>query len=391
MGRGRGGRGGKSKGKGKGKESGSQASWSAAPYDEDEAEEYGDERWDEWDEWDDGWEASSRRPEPSYGAHESSWAPHDAMLARPLAAQWRFVCRVLRRHAPEERVLDPRREIRLGDHVFAQFWGSVEHHGIICSSNSDESHARRSSREDPNWVVHWEQEGSRLQCTALSQFMKGGELFRMSYPHWVCQCYIPVSSTMKPHISSEHYLEADRPEAVAKRANTAYRNGAWSASWSQSADIEFCIGTKTGSSPPIEMHGRKTLSTSFQWPLGCAIGGEPKPSIIFGVGRAGGSGTPGSPVRGTAAAPPPGYPEQAPQWSPAMPSQAISVSTLEGKFSDSQAYAPGGMWPDGQNWNSWQANSSGPNSKSGKLSADAQEFVPGTTPAVSPNWDGIYQ
>jgi len=305
-----------SNGKGKSKGNDTKATWESSNR-QDAWDGYGDEQ--EWDEsqWHDtdGWQDKQTHSpsgrdkrqgaaDNSFGMHESSLAGQwqDGQLARPLAAQWRFVCRVLQRHAPEERVHDVRRQIQLGDHVFVQYsWDFVETHAIVCSSASEEG-GRRNNREDPYWVVYWSQETRQLACKGLSEFSKGGELFRVSYPHWVCQCYVPASTTMKPHISEEFNLEADRSDAVAKRANTSFRSGTWAPSWSQDADIEFCIQTKTGSSAPIEIHGRKTLASKIQWPFGCWVGGDRKPSVLFGVGRAGGAGaggahTPSSPTR----------------------------------------------------------------------------------------------
>jgi len=205
---------------------------------------------------------------------------------------------------------------------------------------------------------------------------------------------------MKPHISDEQSLEADRPDDVAKRANSALKSGLWRSSWSQSADIEFCIQMKSGSSPPFEIHGRKTVASAFQYPLGCWIGGERRPSGLFGVGRAGGAGAGGS-----TAAPPPGFasgspvkPQQrvAPSPQTISVSQAISVESHQG--------FDGGMWPTDQGWHGWQADPTAvPTVQSGmgianavrskQLSAEAQEFVPGVAPmAGQPIWDGmVYQ
>jgi hypothetical protein len=227
-----------------------------------------------------------------------------------------------------------------------------------------------------------------LRCFPMSQFSKGGELFRVVYPHWVCQCYVPASSTTKPHIAEEHFLEPQSPDAVAKRANSALRAGNWAPLWSQSSDIEFCIQTKIGSSPPVELHSRKTLSSSFQWPFGCAIGGERKPSLLFGVGRSAGAGAGG-------ASAPPGY---AAKWdaTPPVPSQAPAVSLADHITDTSrfpqQGYPPQPMW--GALWSGspggWEADSVGQPtaaaaqaSSKHQFSVTAQEFVPGGAPPGS--------
>lgn len=417
MGGGRGGKGRSGKGKGNGKAAGSAKNWQG---DEDE-EEWGDE----WN--DPSWQAGSwqdtethspsgrdRRQGAvnSFALNQSSsfGAWQDNALARPLAAQTRFACRILQRHAPEERVHDPRRDIRLGDHVFIrESWDFVERHAIVCSSNSEEA-GRRSSREDPHWVVQWVQDSSRLECTALSQFCKGGELFRVSYPHWVCQCYVPTSTTMKPQFSEEYNLEAERPEAVARRANASFeagqrgRNGSWSPSWSQAPDLEFCIQTKTGANAPIEIHSRKTLTSSIQWPLACPIGGECKPSLLFGVGKAGGAGSGGanSPTSNRS---PPGF---ASQWAnsasaPTPPANRVPEWSLAQAV---PAQAFGGAWEGDPNWQGWQAPAIGApmvapsfnnNPMSGisaslaashhAFSVDAQEFVPGGPQTSMPPWN----
>mmetsp|Transcript_107513 Transcript_107513/g.195568 ORF Transcript_107513/g.195568 Transcript_107513/m.195568 type:complete len:438 (-) Transcript_107513:81-1394(-) len=434
------GRGGRGKGKARrGDSDSSKAHWQNSQH-----EVESEERWDEWG-WDDeSWNAGgyANGYGDGYGTggahgrrgknHTQSVAWAQPSFARPLAAQWRFVCRVLHRHAPEERVHDARRQLRLGDHVFARYaWDFTEQHGIICSSFGEENHGRRRDREDSQWVVHWLEDLSRIQCTSLSQFSKGGELFRMSYPHWVCQVYLPTATTMKPHIADERYLEADSEEAVAKRANNAHRNGHWSPHWNQATDIEFCIEMKTGTKPMLEVHARKTLTSTYLAPLGYAIGGE-RPSRLFGIGRS--SSVSSGAVN---AAAPPGF--AANQWShtTAVPNQgALTVTELEAglykppDFSQ-QAYGQAGLWPAAAGWNSWeqsqamaspppatpapsavqaaprqpiaqlqmasllpppqmapqhadQASSAGAGNK--QLSANAQVFVP-----RSSNWDGIYQ
>jgi len=303
-------------------------------------------------------------------------------VMRQSAAQWRFVCRVLQRHAPEERVHDERRQLVLGDHVLVQHsWDFVERHAIICSAN-DDGYGRRSGRDDPYWVVHWSQDAGRLQCVSLSQFAKGDALFRVQYPHWACQCHVPSCTTMKPHIAAEHYLEEERPDLVAKRANGAVKSG-WTPNWSQSQDLEFCIQTKTGANPPFEMHGRQTLASSVQWPFGIAIGGERKPSSLFGVGKS--SGTGGSSNAFSSGFSPPGTPSSKQQSSP--PPAAPPVISMDPYAS--QGYAAG-MWTVEQNWQGWNPQSMQAPMPGGapggivnslqsnkQLSAAAMEFVPG--------------
>lgn len=408
MGGGRGGRGSSGKGKGKGNGNDSKASWSPSKQDWDE-----DGDWDSWQQ--DAWQdnqthsPSGRRvkPDSSYSMNESTAWPDqnwqgsgDAANPRPLAAQWRFVCRILQRHAAEERLHDPKREIRLGDHVFVRYtWDFEEQHAIVCSSTSDDNRGRRNDREDPHWVVHWSQESNRLECTALGQFSKGGDLFRVPYPHWVCQCYVPSSTTTKPQISDEYQLEADRPDAVAAKANKALKNGTWAPCWSQAADLEFCIQTKTTSDSIVEIHSRKTLSSATQWPLGCSIGSDRKPSVLFGVGKSGGAGS-----RGAAGAPP-GYSSAPPK--PAM-NRGQEVPWSQPQMPAMPAF---GGWEGEPGWG-WQAPPiaapmmAAPMGMGAPLgiaaalqssthvfsgaSADAQEFVPGhvASPSLS---DMIYQ
>jgi len=184
------------------------------------------------------------------------------------------VCRVLRRHAPEERVHDGRRQLRLGDHVFVQYgWDPTEQHGIVCSAG--EAPARQ--RQESHWVVHWD--GTRLQCSTLSHFCHGGELFRVTYPHWACRCLLPAASTQRPRVLEERLLEAAADEHVARQASQRCQAG-WGPSWAQAADLEFCLEAKTGQRPPWELHGRAQLCARQLVPLCCQL--QERPSRLLG-------------------------------------------------------------------------------------------------------------
>lgn len=195
----------------------------------------------------------------------------------PLAAQWRFASRTLQRHAPGERVHDPRQQLSCGDHIFVQYgyvWGLAEQHGIVCNSG-----------EDSHGVIYWKT--NQLSRVSISQFSKGGELYRLPYPCWVAQAYLPMGSCGKPHIADQKYLEADKDDAVMKQAMSAYRNGGWSPSWNQARDLEFCLAVKTGwRGPPWEVHTRKTLSSGIVCPIGCLLRGECRPSQVLNGGAA---------------------------------------------------------------------------------------------------------
>jgi len=410
MGGGKGGRGrsgGNGKGDGKGKGKGSdKVSWQEESWDEWDGDEWAG---DEWAGGDTQWQEPPAQHAPASPGgrarrqaaeqQSSSWASQwgECLLPRPLASQWRFACRVLQRRAPQERVHEPRDQILLGDHIFVQEeWDFVERHGIICSANSENDRGRRG--EDPFWVVHCGQNDSRLQCSSLSQFSKGGDLFRVTYPHWVCQCFMPAASTMKPRIVDEFSLQADRPDAVAKRANTALRNGTWGPTWSEANDLEFCIQTKTGDSSPIEIHGRKTLASTLKWPIGCSIGGDCKPSVLFRVGasKSGDAGHAAPPGFHSPAVPqqraPTSHPPAMSAPAPAVPQQWAPIGAPPPM--PAQAFGQNDMYA-GMGWNGdWQAQAQGMGN--GGFNANAQEFVmPGGPPIGQPMmWDAqqtLYQ
>jgi len=207
---------------------------------------------------------------------------HEQWPERPvsLAAQWRYVCRVLGRHAPEERLHDPRRQLCLGDHILVRYtWELADLHGIVCSVGGDDSYGRRGQNQEQHWVVHWAT--SRLQCVPLSQFAKNGALFRVVYPNWACWCHVPASSTEKLYVEDERLLEAVNGDAVARQANNACQRGGFSSSWSQSQDLEFSIWAKSGGQLEWELHGRKTLSSSTLAPIGCQLRSDRSPSKLF--------------------------------------------------------------------------------------------------------------
>mmetsp|Transcript_55991 Transcript_55991/g.133419 ORF Transcript_55991/g.133419 Transcript_55991/m.133419 type:complete len:418 (+) Transcript_55991:83-1336(+) len=339
---------------------------------------------------------------------------------RPLASQWRFFCRVLHRHAPEERIHDWRRQLRLGDHVFTYYaWDFSEQHGII-SSLGEDGYGRRGGRDSEPWVVYWS--GSRLHCTSLLQFSKGGELFRVTYPHWACQCHVPISAVVKPHVAHERRLEPDSDDVVADKAHQAYNNGDFHPHWTQAVDLEFCIRTKTGKCPKWELHGRKAISAGVLPAIGCAIKGEQSPTKLFG--------NPDASSNSSYVTPPPGYMQQweapavnmgAPQ--PAAATEAPPPAPVPVASATVEAPAMSNSWaPMPEQWFSggwcpqsgqpvpcsnapapgWQGACMGgapeyaPPNQAGDassrvvsnpttaLSADAAAFVPR-------NWDGIYQ
>jgi len=165
----------------------------------------------------------------------------------------------------------------------------TEEHGIVCSASATDSHGgrHRFDRQDGHCVVHWS--GNRLQSTPLHQFAREGELFRVVYPLWACSCYVPSSSTSKPHVEEEHLLEARSDEVVTKQVTMALRNASWSPSWRQALDLEFCLEMKTGEIPMSgEVHSSSSLSSSVVEPLGCILRGLHRPSKLFGPGSVAG-------------------------------------------------------------------------------------------------------
>eukprot|EP00930_Biecheleria_cincta_P045664 TRINITY_DN31471_c0_g1_i2.p1 TRINITY_DN31471_c0_g1~~TRINITY_DN31471_c0_g1_i2.p1 ORF type:complete len:321 (-),score=47.51 TRINITY_DN31471_c0_g1_i2:40-1002(-) len=229
------------------------------------------------------------------GGWQESW--HDSTRQRPLASLFRFAHRVLQRHAPEERVYDMRHQLSVGDHVIVRrMWECSDQHGIVCSMPG------YGDRGESPWVIHWD--GEQLQNSPLSKLSKGGEVFRMAYPHWVCQCLEPASSTSKPQILEERWVEPASTEVVLRFASGAQRSASWMPSWSAaSADLEFCLCAKTGGGssgsgmPSWEIHSRNALSWSKASdgmpgllpgsPLGCSLRGQLRPSeLLSGSDRA---------------------------------------------------------------------------------------------------------
>lgn len=268
-------------------------------------------------------------------------------------------------------------------------------------------------------MVHWA--SGRLQCTPLSQFARNGELYRVTYPNWACQCYVPASSTSRPHVQAEQLLEPRADEDTAKQANSAYRRGHWSPRWSQAEDLEFCLEMKTGSPLPWEVHSRTTLSTTLVEALGCLLRGPRRPAHVFGNPSA---HVPGGAA--AAAAPAPAAPavHQQPLWStssssggrghapPAREPHAAAVREVEAYQHERYVGYDQSHGHDQHNgWSSqgcgcspwpvqppvhmgqrphWQpAHLAGGGKNAGStLSADAQVFIPGQAPR---DWDGIYQ
>lgn len=343
-----------------------------------------------------------------------------APALRRLPAQWRFACRILRQHAPEEKVQDVKRQVRAGDHIVLYYgWDFSELHGIVCSGGSQDGHGRRGDRQELQ-VVHWD--GSKLHSLPLSQFFsRDGELVRIAYPHWACQCIVPSCSTLRPQVLQEWLLEAQADDAVTKASSSAQRSGSWIPRWSQAADLEFCIAMKTGSRNLLwEIHARKTTASMLLVPLGCIIRGE-RPSVLFGPPRSGCTGSSGALLNTTQ----PSL-QSASQWAAygqtstaSQQPQVAAASEIEayqhqaaGSYGQESVWSgswwdTGGWYDQAQEW-SWEASvpdiqqaacmqqvslatatlPTGPqvNSAGSTLSASAQVFVPTTK-----NWDGIYQ
>ncbi|CAE8593870.1 unnamed protein product [Polarella glacialis] len=242
--------------------------------------------------WGKGAEASWPAAAPAWETGgEAAARPH-----RPAASQWRFACRLLQRHAPEERIYDATHQLTPGDHVVVQFgWDCTEQHGIFASTST--------SGERAGYVIHWN--GQKLLNSPLSKFSDGGELFRVTYPHWACQCLQPSGPTGKPQVLGEQRVDAGPDEVVAKAASNAERSSSWSPGWSaETADLEFCLFAKTSatrSMPPWEIQGRRALSglcapsiaatasgqrsSPAGRPLGCMLRGNMRPSeLLSGVG-----------------------------------------------------------------------------------------------------------
>eukprot|EP00747_Dinoflagellata_sp_TGD_P165043 gnl/TRDRNA2_/TRDRNA2_185823_c0_seq1.p1 gnl/TRDRNA2_/TRDRNA2_185823_c0~~gnl/TRDRNA2_/TRDRNA2_185823_c0_seq1.p1 ORF type:complete len:378 (-),score=78.92 gnl/TRDRNA2_/TRDRNA2_185823_c0_seq1:68-1201(-) len=334
--------------------------------------------YEEEEEWDEQW---NQQP-TAHGAYFSLQAAlPTAGVARLLAAQWRFVCRVLQRYAPQERIDDPRRQLRLGDHIFVRHsWDFGELHGVVCSAAAEDSQhgGRRRDRGDSesHWVVHWSQERASLQCVPIAQFAKSGNLSRVSYPHWLCQCYVPESSTMKPHVVQEKLMEAESDDKVAREANNAYRNSSWAPTWSQACDREFCIHAKTCGfyGPVFELTGSKAAMTSVVGPLGCAIRGDLPPSKVFGFGP-----KPASSGGGSSKTAPPGYTpsESQSQWSAQPAQQMMTLEQLEAQTHEKIAasYGYGAGWGAGWDGSGWASVPNPAAMGQSSLSADAAVFV----------------
>mmetsp|Transcript_75745 Transcript_75745/g.239537 ORF Transcript_75745/g.239537 Transcript_75745/m.239537 type:complete len:375 (-) Transcript_75745:88-1212(-) len=342
-----------------------------------------------------GAEEAEGRGDPAGGGHHAQATVAHAQLVvpppqpRPLAAQWRFACRVLRRLAPEEKVQDARRQLRQGDHVLVRYsWDNFEQHGIVCGPPPQE--ARRAERQEPHWVAHWD--GSRLQCLPLSQLAKGGELSRVTYPHWACRLLLPATSVARPQVLDELLVEAASDEAVARRASSALRgSGGWRPRWTQGADLEFCLDAKTGGTvPPWELHGRRAIAAAPLASLGCQLHGDRRPSAALGVQAAGSDQAPAQVPAAPVPLPPfPG----AGVLPPPLP-QALSAADLAA-FQHGQFAAAAAAWGAGWWDPSWTAPVAGMGgleqqamaAAASGLSPDAQVFVP----QMRNSWDGIYQ
>lgn len=402
-------------------------------------------------------------PATHWGGQHAAAAAVDGFAAggQPsLAAQWRFASRSLRRHAPEERVYDPRHEIRAGDHVYVSYgfaWDLMEHHGIVCG-NEDNHHGQRrgaSSREESQWVIHWK--GNSLTRSPLSQFAKGGQLYRVPYPCWAAQAYLPAGSCGKPHVADQRYLEVESDETVVKQVTNAYWNGSWEPTWSQARDLEFCLAMKTGGKNlPWEVHTAKTLATTIVVPIGFLVRGECRPTQLlnggatsagaiaaaaagasgnpgynsrqggsqrmlsvaaleayqfdrYGSGSPGGNGSDGAGRASSSAAatngygPPDGHRKGGSSAVPIPPPWAAGCG-CGGDYGHGRANGSCMGHGGGAStmYNGFGSRGCGGAEASTKLSADAQEFIPGATlvgpPTVMngdggapPSWDGVYQ
>lgn len=228
-------------------------------------------------------------------AETEGWATHDygqvetaPSKLRLLAAQFRFFTRVLRRHAPEERVWAAEQQLQVGDHILVQ-WECSEQHGIVCSTSNRRGH---SGHGDAPWVMFWS--GDRLQSSTLPKFIHGGELHRIVYPLWACRCSSDFSSTTMPEILAEDFCEAAAPEVTVRLASEAQRT--WRPSWTLSADLEFCLYAKLGGRTPMwEIHRRQAFSSKEGLvpghPLGCLMRGKPS-ELLTGAAPAATTGNP---------------------------------------------------------------------------------------------------
>eukprot|EP00931_Biecheleriopsis_adriatica_P089919 TRINITY_DN6398_c0_g2_i1.p1 TRINITY_DN6398_c0_g2~~TRINITY_DN6398_c0_g2_i1.p1 ORF type:complete len:407 (+),score=87.37 TRINITY_DN6398_c0_g2_i1:34-1254(+) len=338
-----------------------------------------DNGWGEYDDAHDGWGWQASREEVAATAPPK----------RASASQFRFADRILRRHAPEERVYDANQQLLPGDHIVAQqLWDCSERHGVVCSSASGSGarHYSYSDRQEPPWVIHWD--GDHLQSSPLPKFTQGGELFRVAYPHWACRCLEPASSTCKPEILAEEWLEPAPAEAVVRFVNDAIRSNSWSPSWSTaSSDLEFCLfaklegGGSSSSMPTWEIHTRRALSAKAGegmapgHPLGCLLRGDLRPSqLLSGVG--GGVSVPSQSAASqrsgktqqTLYPPVSLQPSHAGRWSQGQEQRGttIQISTALEQAAPQQSLYP-------------------PVDAAAMLSASAQVFVPGQSMS---GWDG---
>ena len=278
------------------------------------------------------WPKEKRNGRNGWETSAGAWESQDYGQAprRILAAQFRFFSRVLRRHAPEERVWAAEQQLQPGDHILVQ-WECSEQHGIVCSNSG----GRRGHNESP-WVIFWS--GDRLQSQPLPKFIHGGELHRMVYPLWACRCSSNFSSTIMPDILAEDFLEAAAPEVTVRMANDAQRT--WRPSWALSADLEFCLFAKLGGQTPMwEIHKRQAFSEKqglpAGHPLGCLMRGKPSELLS-------GASAPSTSASTSASRRPERYPVQLAKepWTPSLSMDQVPFAPFAQQVPNAMSMAP---------------------------------------------------
>lgn len=250
---------------------------------------YNDENYDRTN-WNEGWDDADEGVKGDWGTWNQAEGHAEQAFAVPhrrIASSWRWFDRVLRRVVPEERIYDAAQQLLPGDHIVVHHaWRCSEQHGILCSTSFYGDSSRRGA--ESQCVIHWD--GNQIVQTALSKFVDGGELSRVIYPLWACQCLQPTSSTVKPQLLAEQRVEATSDDLVVRCANSVLQRG-WAPRISEQAgDLEFCLFAKTGGGhnmPAWEIHGRKVLearggqSSCLDRPVGCLLSGSLRPSQIL--------------------------------------------------------------------------------------------------------------
>jgi hypothetical protein len=170
----------------------------------------------------------------------------------------------------------------------------------------------------------------------------------------------------------ESQLQADAPEAVAKKAGSAQKSS-WKPSWNQARDLEFCLEMKAvDGKPKFELHSRKSISETPVCPLGMTLHSTRSPSEqLFGASGKGNASLPGlaNASSGWSGAPPPVQPADFEAFQQQMQGKQYS------------------MYPGFQ-----QGFAGMP--QAGNFNQGAAVFMPGLLTqmqAGEKSWDGIYQ